>query len=456
MSDIAERLRLGKRLYAEGRLGDAAAVFDGILEESPECADAWDALGTIAIARKEHDRAFEFVSKALALEPDSPFVHQHLAVIYGRLGRFDDAVRHYRNVIRLDPGYAEAYFNLSRIVRFEPGDQFIETLEQRLAIAGLPDADRCFLHFAAGKYYDDVDNPDRAFDHYERANRARNARFDADASRREFASLENTFSQSWLSRHAGVGNPSRLPVFIVGLPRSGTSLVEQILASHRSVAAGGELHYLWQIADTLSRHDPARRAFPECVAAAEPAAFRQLAGQYLQHLAELAPGARQVTNKNPTDFRYLGLVATMFPNARILHVRRDPRDTCLSCYFQNFRNGNEYSFDLQDVGVYYRLYEQLMQHWHTLIPAQLLSVSYEALVTEPEPVVRELLDFCGLDWDPACLEPHKADGAVATASRWQVRRPINRSAMHRWKRYESHIGALLDALGSVPDANAPA
>lgn len=451
MNTIATELHQGMFLYQQGRLDEAGAIYETILGKDPQCADAWHALGMIAIARKDHDRAFELVSKALDLNPENPAVHLHIAVIHGRLGQFEQAVSHYREVIRLAPGYAEAYFNLSRVVQFEPGDPLIEAIESRLEEAENSDADKCFLHFAAGKYYDDIDRTDQAFAHYRKANDARNASFDVDATRRRFDSLRTTLTAGWLRSHVERGNSSRLPVFIVGMPRSGTSLVEQILASHPLVTAGGERHDIGEIVQALSQLDPARRPFPECLAAIDANVLRQCADEYLQRLVGLNPTAQRVTNKNPTDFLYLGLIACMFPRARILEVRRDPRDTCLSCYFQNFRNGQEYSFDLQSVGLFYQWYEQLMRHWHAVIPTQLLSVSYESLVTEPQPVIREILDFCGLEWHPACGEPHRASGAVATASRWQVRKPIYRTALSRWKRYEAHLGPLLDILGPIPE-----
>lgn len=438
-------------LYQQGRLDEATAIYETILSKTPQCADAWHALGMIAIVRKDHDRAFELLSKALDLNPENPVIHQHIAVVHGRLGHFEQAVKHYREVIRLDPGYAEAYFNLSRIVSFEPGDPFVEAIELRLKEAENSDADRSFLHFAAGKYYDDIDRTELAFAHYRNANDARKVRFDLAATQQNFQSLMTTLTTGWLRSHVDGGNPSRLPVFIVGMPRSGTSLVEQILASHPLVVAGGELHDIEEIVRALSQRDPARRPFPQCLAGIDTNVLKEYADAYLRRLTGLAPTAHRVTNKNPTDFRYLGLIAGMFPRARILEVRRDPRDTCLSCYFQNFRNGQEFSFDLQGVGSFYRQYEQLMRHWRAVIPTHLLSVSYESLVAEPEPVVREILDFCGLDWHPACIEPHKASGAVATASRWQVRRPIYRTALRRWKRYEAHLGPLLDILGPIPE-----
>ena len=447
----AADLRRGMSLYQQGRLDEAGVLCETILGKDPQCADAWHVLGMIAIARKDHDRAFQLVSKALEFDQENSGIHQHMAVIHGRLGQFEAAVRHYREVIRLAPDYAEAYFNLSRIVRFEPGDPLIETIERRLEETGHSDADRSFLHFAAGKFYDDIERFDKAFVHYRKANDARKAKFDIGATQQTFQRLTTTLTTEFLASHAGRRNSSRLPVFIVGMPRSGTSLVEQVIASHPSVTAGGERHDMWEFVQALSRHDPARRSFPDCLAGVHSSAFKQCADEYLRRLTDLAPAATRVTNKNPTDFRYLGLIACMFPHARILEVRRDPRDTCLSCYFQNFRNGQEYSFELRDVGSYYRCYEQLMRHWWAVMPRQLLSISYESVVTEPEPVVREILDFCGLDWDPACMEPHKAAGAVTTASRWQVRRPINRSALSRWKRYEAHLGPLMEVLGPIPE-----
>ncbi|MDJ0711836.1 MAG: sulfotransferase [Woeseiaceae bacterium] len=448
MNVTETELRHGMNLYGRGRLDEAGSIFESILSRDPGCSDAWHALGMIAIVRKDHDRAFEKLSKALGLNPENPEIHQHLAVVYGRVGQFEDAGRHYREAIRIEPGYAEAYFNLSRIVRFEPGDPLIEAIENRLEKPGISDEDKSFLHFAAGKYYDDIDKTGEAFAHYRDANSARNISYDVEATRQHFDALVQTCSADSLRDHVEQGNSSQMPIFIVGMPRSGTSLVEQILASHPLVFAGGERNDMWEIAQALSWHDPARRPFPECLAGVDVGVLRECGSKYLQRLGELDSTARRVTSKNPTDFQYLGLIAGMFPNARILDVRRDSRDTCLSCFFQNFRNGQEYSFDLENLGLYYRQYERLMNHWRTVIPNPLLTVSYETLVADVEPVARTILEFCGLDWDPACAAPHKATGAVATASRWQVRKPVYDSSVKRWQRYEAYLGPLLDALDS--------
>lgn len=451
MKSIPAELQRGMFLYQQGRLDDASAIYETVLSKDPQCADAWHVLGMIAIVRKDHYRACQLVSKALELNAENPTIHQHIAVIHGRLGNFEKAAEHYREVIRLAPDYAEAYFNLSRIVSFKPGDPFVDAIERRLKESEHSEANQSFLHFAAGKYYDDVDQNQQAFAHYRKANEARDARFDVAATQHEFQSLMATLTSEWLGNHAEHGNSSQLPIFIVGMPRSGTSLIEQILASHPAVIAGGERYDIQEMVKALSQHDAARRPFPQCLTGMDPGVITECANEYLRRLTSLAPSAERVTNKNPTDFRYLGLIAAMFPNARILDVRRDARDSCLSCYFQNFRNGQEYSFDLRHLGLYYQHYEQLMRHWQSVIPSQVLSVNYESLVTEPEPVVREILDFCGLDWNPACVEPHKTSGAVATASRWQVRKPIYQTALNRWKRYEAHLGPLLDSLSPTPE-----
>lgn len=439
-------LHHGKSLYQQGRLDEAGAVYESILGQDPQCADAWHGLGMIAIARRDHEDALHRLSTALQLDRDNPEIHHHFAVVHGRLGDFDTATTHYRDVIRLAPNHAEAYFNLPRITKFEPGDSFIDKVKQRIELKETADNDRAFLHFAAGKFYDDIQQSDDAFAHYRAANEARGVAFDVSATRQQFQDIAATLTPEWLDDNAYQGHAGPSPIFIVGMPRSGTSLVERILASHPRVTAGGERHDVQEIVQALSQHDPAQRRFPESLNGIHPNVITQCATELVRRLGELAPAADYVSSKNPTDFRYLGLIAAMLPNARILDVRRDARDSCLSCYFQNFRNGQEYSFDLAHLGSYYRLYEQLMQHWQVLLPQKILTISYESLVSDPEPVVRSMLDFCDLDWDPSCIEPHKTTGAVATASRWQVRNPINQSAISRWKRYEKHLGPLMATL----------
>jgi len=451
-----KRLERGVALQKSGKLLEAAKIYSAVLQADPANASALHLLGTIEIERRNLENALVLISKALRLKPESAVFHHNFAYIHGALGRSDEAETHYRRAIALKPDYAEAYFNLAGGLRVGPDDPIIGALEGLLERADLAREDQVFLQFAAGKVFDDLGDHDRAFEHYRQGNAARGAEPNPAYASAFIDEIIAVFTADLLRRRAGEGSSSELPIFVVGMPRSGTSLVEQILASHPQVHGASELPDIDSIARAFPEHAPAgptgvQSAYPRCMATVGPALLRGLADAYLRRLAEEAPGASRVVDKAPLNFRHIGLIALMFPNARIVHCRRDPLDTCLSCYFQNFGRGQEYSFDLCELGRFYRDYRRLMDHWSVVLPAAVLEVPYESLVADQEQVSRALLAFCGLDWDPACTDFHKTDRPVRTASRWQVRQPIYCSSVARWRRYERQLQPLIEALGPLAD-----
>lgn len=448
---IDKRLERGVALQKSGKLLEAAKIYSAVLQADRSNAGALHLLGTIEIERRNFENALALVSKALRLSPRSAAIHHDLAYIHGALGRTDRAEAHYRKAIALKPDYAEAYFNLAGSVKFVPGDPVIGALEGLLAKPDLARGDRVFLNFAAGKLFDDLGDYDRAFEHYRKGNAARRAEPNPAYASASIDAIIAVFTADLLRRRAAEGSPSDLPIFVVGVPRSGTTLVEQILASHPQVHGAGELSDIDAIAKAFPEHAPDHADYPACMATVGTAPLRGLADAYLRRLAEEAPGAGRIVDKAPLNFRHLGMIALMFPKARIVHCRRDPLDTCVSCYFQNFARGQEYSFDLRELGRFYRDYRRLMAHWAQVLPTAVLEVPYEALVADREQVSRALLAFCGLDWDPACADFHRTVRPVGTASRWQVRQPIYRSSVARWRRYEKQLQPLIEALGPFAD-----
>ncbi|MBI3462463.1 MAG: sulfotransferase [Planctomycetes bacterium] len=254
------------------------------------------------------------------------------------------------------------------------------------------------------------------------------------------------FTQETLRSRYGEGNPTEVPVFVVGMPRSGTTLVEQILASHPDVFGAGELPDIPSIVDTLPRYAPNQMRYPGCLAFLGPPVIRGFADAYLKRVRTLDATSERVVDKWPLNYLHLGLMALLFPRARIVHCRRDPLDTCLSCYFQRFRGDHEYSYDLAHLGSYYRTYERLISHWREVLPMPVLELHYEALIDDPQATSERLLAFCGLSWQERCLRFHESPRPVSTASNWQVRHPLYRSAVQRWRNYEAHLGPLRDAL----------
>lgn len=439
----------GLRLHQAGKLHEAEAEYLKVLEHEPANEHALQLLGVINIERKQFEKAVELIERAIAINPKVAVYHHNIAAGYRVLGAFDRAEHHYQCAIRLQPDYAEAYFNYVATRRFSADEPVFEAIAAQLSRTELSTDERCFLEFAAGKIHDDVGNYDQAFAHYAKGNNARQAEFDFDAHERLLEETISVFDRDTLATRVTEGNDSALPVFVVGMPRSGTTLVEQILASHSLVHGAGELNDIGDIARTLSEHTTNGTAYPTCVQTLDGKVMHGFGDAYVRRIRTLSQRSLRIVDKMPVNYLYLGLVALLLPNARIIHCRRDPLDTCLSCYFQRFRRGQDYSYDLNHLGRYYTMYRQLMDYWTDTLPLPIFDIDYEALVAEPETVARELIAFCGLKWDERCLEFHRIDRNVTTASNWQVRQPVYRSAVGRWRNYEAHLNPLRAALGAT-------
>ncbi|QDV18812.1 Sulfotransferase domain protein [Gimesia panareensis] len=394
----------------------------------------------------QHVVGIDLLKKAIDLQPDVAEYHHNLAAIYRLVGEFQLSEDHYLTALKLKPDYAEAYFNYSATRKFTADDPVIELIETQASRTDLSDADRCFLGFAGGKIFNDVKDYDKAFSYYELGNSSRKVQFDINDFRREIDRTIEVFSAETIRELSQHGLQTDLPVFIIGMPRTGTTLVEQILSSHPQVHGAGELRDIASIAGTMQQHAPQKTAYPECVKLLPVNTFSGFGKSYLKRLKSFNQQASRVINKMPGNFLYLGLISIMFPQAKVIHCRRDPLDTCLSCYFQRFRQGHDYSHDLKHLGLYYREYERLMAHWQQVLPRLPYELAYADLVQNQEAISRELIEYIGVSWDDQCLDFHANQRPVTTASNWQVRRPMNRAGLERWRNYDQHLEGLRQAL----------
>lgn len=442
-------LQQAAKLKIAGRLKEAAGICGRILQRDPACAPAWHQLGLVALRRRDIENAERFVRHAVELAPDEATFRHALGMVAAFLGRYDEAEAEYRAAVRLRPDFAEAWFDLSTVVRGTPDDPIAAILEQTAAQSGLGDRDRSFLHFALGKLYDDAGAYDRAFPHFAAGNRLDGRRLDRAACAALLRDSMALFDGGLLSARSDLGKDSEVPVFVVGMPRSGTSLVEQTLASHPEIAGAGEVPDIPAMTQRIARDAPGGLGYPADLARFDAATLMEWAGLYLARLQAPAPQARRVVDKQTANFQHLGLIALMFPKARVVHCRRSALDTCLSCYFQNFVRGQDFAFDLADLGHFYRHCDEMMAYWARALPIPILDVRYEDLVADQTAVGRDMIAFCGLEWDDACARPHENERPVRTASHRQVREPIHGRSVARWRNYRAHLGPLIEALGPL-------
>jgi len=412
-----------------------------------------DKLQRLGLAMREAGAmldAKDCFEQALSLRPDFVVAHNSLAITLGDLGDLSDAENHYRKALRLRPAYASGWHNFTGMTRLMPDDPLWPSLQNFAKHAsGLPSAEASMVQFTLGKVCDDRGEYPQAFEHYLHANRLKRAALEYDESRQRifFQNFIQHFSAAFLSEHAGKGADNELPVFIVGMSRSGTTLVEQILSSHPLVHGAGELHLLRRCLRVELGPTDSDDELPAKLAALDGPGFRCIGERYCVELSQLAPDAVRITDKLPGNMALVGLIHIAFPRARIIHCVRDPLDTCVSCFSKLFTTGHAFSYELGELGRFYRLYEELMQHWHTVLPAgRMLEVRYENVVTDLESQARRLVEFCGLPWDDACLRFHEHRRTVKTASLAQVRQPIYASSVGRWRRYTQYLEPLGQAL----------
>lgn len=441
------QMQMGCLLRDLGQQDAAAGHFERALQLNPGLADAAVFLGNLRVFQGSMDEALRCYEQALMHRPGHPDAIAGKALILERRGDKDAAWALLQAVVtqgQATPNIAIAYALIAP--KFAAIEQAKALLQGLLTRGGLAPSQQQELHFALGKLCDKSGEYDTAFVHYAAGNRLAQIPFDLPALRAKIGRIKQVFSRPDVPVAEIKPHTEPIPIFIVGMPRSGTSLVEQILAAHPEVVAGGELETLPQIeraaAEILGHSEP----YPECLVGVSAADMARLRDRYRATIAEIAQGARYVTDKLPPNYERLGLIQRLFPEARIVHTQRDPRDTCLSCFFQNFGNTHTYSTSLRALGEVYGIYRELMAHWHATLEMPILDLAYESIVADTEASVRRLLAFCGLPWHDKCLEFHASTRYVHTASYDQVRQPLYDSSVGRWRHYEQHLGELVEAL----------
>jgi tetratricopeptide (TPR) repeat protein len=439
-------------LHTLDRLAEALCEVERALALEPANGESCNLRARILQALHRHDEALAGFDQAATLLPEPATAIANKAVLLMEIGRTQESSAAFDSALALQPSLASAWYNRADAKKFAKGDPDIATMNALLESGRVESyTDRVCLHFALGKAHLDAGEPAQAFARLREGNRLKRATFAYDAAQSEIwmASIATHFPAVLFDRHPESGALSQTPLFVLGMPRSGTTLIEQILASHPQVHGAGELGYLLQSLEFV-RQSNGLPPYPQAADILQPQHLAQIGHAYLDKAKGLAPDAARIVDKLPGNFLYAGLIHLALPGARIIHCRRDAVDTCLSCYSKLFTGEHEYAYDLAELGKFYRSYETLMQHWRRVLPStSYIEIDYESVVDDLEGAARRLIEFSGLPWDEACLNFHTTRRPVRTASMNQVRQPIYGSSVGRWQAYREHLSPLLAALGHI-------
>jgi tetratricopeptide (TPR) repeat protein len=444
---ITARVQLRRNAHQAAEQASRAA-----LKQEPDNAEALTILGQILHETDRYDEALENLERAVEANPNNPEALNFYGVALKSMGRLDEAREHILDALRRNHMMYGAYANLSDLVDFSKGEgeELFNRMDAIFGKARNPEAGHLLaLHFAYAKALDDRGEHERALQHYVTGGRMKRAQLEYKESDTHgfFDSIRDAFPKEVFENRKFAGLDDDRPVFIVGMPRSGSTLVEQILSSHPDVYGAGEVKYLSIALGRLRDRFPSLPKYPEMMAKITPAQLDIAGKNYQQTLSQGAGDAKRITDKLLTNYFFLGLINLMFPNAKVINTMRDPVDTCLSGFTKLFKDDMPHSYDLGELGRYYGKYRELMEHWHKVLPEGFLTtVVYEDVVADTEKEARRLIEFLGLPWNDKCVEFHKSDRPVKTASVAQVRKPIYKTSVKRWKKYGAGLQPLVDAI----------
>ncbi len=447
-------LDLGRLLKDQDRYGEALDCFDRAIALDPSHPPAHYLRASTLARASFTDDAIEAYRRCLELKTDHIGALLGLGHMLKAVGRYDECVASYQACIRHAPDFGETYWSLANLKTYRFDDQAVAEMEKRAAAGGENEQSQVNFLFALGKAYEDRRDFERAWHFYRSGNAAQRSQIAYDPVQTEVMNdrLIEVYTAEFLQSLRGAGNPDPSPVFILGLPRSGSTLLEQILASHGQVEGTSELPYIGRVATSLNRNRADGVNYPEAMRELAPANVAALGADYLaQAHMHRRTGAPRFIDKMPNNFPNVGLIAAILPNAKIIDARRHPLDACLSCYRQLFAKGQNFTYDLTEIGEYYLQYQRMMNHWSRVLPGRVLTVQYEEVVSNFEAQVRRLLAFCGLPWDDACLKFHESDRPVRTPSAEQVRQPIYDRSIGHWRHYQRYLDELIEVIDPIRD-----
>lgn len=442
---------LSRALTEFEKIEEARDAIGELIKLEGQLAYPYVLLGNLESKAGDYEAAVDAFEIALQKQADHGGALAGLGHALKTIGRQEQAIDRYRTCISKYPAFGEAYWSLANLKTFRFSDEEITAMEAHVDQERLLDETRVNINFALGKAYEDRGDYAEAFFRYDSGNKLRRGHEHYDPVQTETVHdrIVKTITPELIARHAGGGAPDSDPIFIVGLPRSGSTLIEQILASHSMVDGTHELPDLPRVIRTINQWQVQNKGYPDALPYLESQQLRELGEQYIESTQRYRKGAQRFTDKMPNNFSMTGLLALILPNAKIINARRHPLDSCMGSYKQLFYKGQSFTYDLVELGEYYLEYQRMMDHWHELVPGKVLDVHYENMVLDQETQTRRLLEHCDLSWEDACLRFYETDRAVNTASSEQVRQPIYSKSINSWRRFESQMQPLIEVLEPI-------
>ncbi|MFQ6024371.1 MAG: sulfotransferase, partial [Acidiferrobacterales bacterium] len=443
------------------KIEDALAHGKRLIRIGTDNPDSYLLMGNAYAAAGRYSDAIDAYKKSLRMAPDHPGALSGLAHNLKTLGHQDEAIATYRKCIKSNPLYTETYWSLANLKTFRFTDEEVRSMEELLRHPDIPDDAQVHLCNALGLEHEGRDNFDQAFDYFQKCNTIKRTKEYYDPVETEMLhdGIIEVFDRDFIAQNGADRHFCTSPIFIIGLPRSGSTLLEQILASHSAVEGTHELSDLGRIIHEIPKMFKKRARFPRSLMGVDSEGFGRLGHAYLDRTSKYRSGKHFFTDKNPNNFAHVGLIHLILPNAIIINALRHPLDSCLGSFKQLFAKGQPFSYDLTDLAEFYLQYYRMMDHWNEVLPGKVLDVQYEDVVRDLETQVHRILEHCGLPFEEQCLRFHETDRAVKTASSEQVRQPIYSSSVNLWRKYEKHLEPTIDILAPIlrtlPEADRP-
>ncbi|MBT4853832.1 MAG: tetratricopeptide repeat protein [Halieaceae bacterium] len=448
-------MTLASVLLEKSNTIEAIKAYKEVTRLEPNNSESWAGLANALAVAMYPEESTEAFKHSLALNPNVPGVQMGYGHVLKTIGKQDEALKAYRAAIAGRADFGEVYWSMANLKIFNFEEEEVKEMLTQVERDDISESATVHFHFSLGKAYEDKKDFDKAWHHYQTGNQLKRESVEHEPLEMQsrFDAIKETFTADFLRERAGQGCDAQDPIFIVGLPRSGSTLVEQIIASHSQVEGTSELPIISSISASIGRYRTDGRFFPEAVQDLRAKDLRAYGQQYLEEAERHRVLKRPLfTDKLPNNYPFVGLIHLILPNAKIINARRHPFDSCLGGYKQLFAQGQNFTYDMLDLAHYYQQYHEMMNHWHEVLPGKVLDVHYEETVSDLEGQVRRILDHCGLPFEESCLRFFENDRAVKTASSEQVRQPIYKGALGTWRRYETHLALWQDQLGYIVDS----